>query len=79
MPLENVISVQYEYLKTHPADSKQIDENCFTIHYAVKGEKSAKWCYKSLTLRHADSIQVSMWVKNLQSCLKGKLPALFII
>lgn len=73
MPIENVISVQNEYLKTHPAENKQIDQHCFIIHYAVKGEKSAKWFYKNLMLRHSDPMQVSLWVKSLQSCLQGKL------
>lgn len=73
LPIENVISVQNEYLKTHPADIKQIDQHCFTIHYAVKAEKSAKWFYKFLTLRHADPVQVSMWIKSLQNCLQGKV------
>lgn len=72
LPIENVISVQNEYLKTHPAEDKQIDQHCFTIHYAVKSEKSAKWFYKNLMLRHSDPMQVSLWVKSLQSCLQGK-------
>lgn len=72
LPLENVISIQKEYLKTHPADNKQIDPCSFTIHYASKAEKSAKWVYKNLTLKHSDPMQVALWVKSLQKCLECK-------
>lgn len=68
-----MISVQNDYLKSHPADRKQIDPHSFTIHYAVKSNKSAKWSYKNITLKHAENLIISLWVKNVQNCIQGKL------
>lgn len=72
VPLENVISVQHEYLKGgHPSLQRQIDPNQFTIHYAEKTIED-KWLYKYLTLKHAESLQVASWVKTLQNHLSSK-------
>ncbi|KAH1023585.1 ceramide kinase isoform X2 [Dendroctonus ponderosae] len=67
VPIENVISVQPNYLKaTHPSMQRQIDPNQFTIHYAEKAVED-RWLYKSLSLKHNDSLQVASWVKTLQN------------
>lgn len=73
MPIENVISVQHNYMQnTHPSEEKVIDPNYFTIHYAERA-KDAKWLYKRLILKHIDPIQVVLWVKTLQNHLQRKL------
>ncbi|KAF7267127.1 hypothetical protein GWI33_019621 [Rhynchophorus ferrugineus] len=69
VPIENVLSVQQNYLKSSsPSLRRQIDPNHFTIHYAEKSTDD-KWVYKSLTLKHLDALQVASWVKTLQNHL----------
>lgn len=74
LPLENVISVQHNYLKnTHPSEDKVIDPNRFTIHYAKQDQNI--WKYAYLILKHSDHLQVSSWVKTLQNHLQCKQAA----
>ncbi|XP_066247161.1 ceramide kinase isoform X1 [Euwallacea similis] len=69
VPIENVISVKNDYLKgIHPSIRPEIDPKQFTIHYAEKSVED-KWVYKTLTLKHTDSLQVASWVKTLQNHL----------
>lgn len=71
LPLENVISVQHNYLKnTHPSEDRVIDPNRFTIHYAKQDQNI--WKYAYLILKHSDHLQVSSWVKTLQNHLQCK-------
>ncbi|CAG9816420.1 unnamed protein product [Phaedon cochleariae] len=70
VPIENVISVEYNYKSCHPSEIRQIDPLSFTIHYAER-ESGPKWIYKKLLLKHTDPQQVSSWVKTLQAHLKG--------
>jgi ceramide kinase len=70
LPLENVISVQHNYVKnSHPSEEQIVDPNHFTIHYAEQDDEN-KWKYHSLILRHSDPLQVSSWVKTLQNHLQ---------
>ncbi|KAJ8983894.1 hypothetical protein NQ317_000930 [Molorchus minor] len=70
LPIENVISVHYNYLRnTHPSENREIDPNCFTIHYSER--KYSKWVHKNLTLKHCDPLQVASWVKALQNHLQS--------
>ncbi|KAL1493072.1 hypothetical protein ABEB36_011206 [Hypothenemus hampei] len=69
VPIENVLSVQHNYLKgIHPSVQKQIDPNQFTIHYAERAVDD-KWAYKTLSLKHSDPLQVASWIKTLQTHL----------
>ncbi|XP_072402252.1 ceramide kinase [Diabrotica undecimpunctata] len=69
VPIENVISVQQNYRKTHPSETRQLNPNAFTIHYAER-EKGPKWVYKNLVLKNSDPLLVTTWVKTLQTRLK---------
>lgn len=72
MPIENVLSIQQNYLKSSsPGVRRQIDPNHFTIHYAEKSTGD-KWVYKNLTLKHLDAMQVASWVKTLQNHLLSR-------
>jgi hypothetical protein len=79
LPLENVISVQHNYVKnSHPSEEQIVDPNHFTIHYAEQDDEN-KWKYHSLILRHSDPLQVSSWVKTLQNHLQCKSFLLLLI
>lgn len=69
LPLQNVLSVHHNYIQTHPSKEKEIDPHNFIIHYAEKA-KEATWVYKQISLKHADELQVTAWVKTLQNILR---------
>lgn len=70
VPIENIISVQQNYMRCHPSETRQIDPNSFLIHYAER-KRGPKWVYKRINLKNSDVSLVNSWVKTLQNHLQS--------